>query len=430
MEKTDKDKEKTKSNDFALEALSELRVESRAKCIIQLKSGLAEIFGTELSKSKEYTFANGGTFSVFTWHGCTLTMTGNLEDAYVAKETPMINYLNIHTALQQMRTNAEKDKTPGPRVLVIGPDDVGKTTICKMLLNWAVRAGNLPIYVDLDVTQNSISLPGTISALPVEKTSLVDEGFSSDAQIVYHFGYKTPNENPSLYRKLVTVLKDTISLRSEQIMSSLLSGVIINTPGWIKDEGFKSLVHIAVEFEVSVVLVVDQERLRIELKRELPDYIKVLSVPKSGGVVVKTQEYRNQYKNTRIHEYFYGNPKNQLYPHSIELGFNEVKIYKIGAPALPSHLMPVGMSSEDNLTKVFQISPTANLLNHILSVSHADELQDEYNKDYIAETNIAGYLVVTKVDMDKGVVTVLSPQPRPLPKTIILASDVQFCDMK
>jgi hypothetical protein len=29
-----------------------------------------------------------------------------------------------------------------------------------------------------------------------------------------------------------------------------------------------------------------------------------------------------------------------------------------------------------------------------LTVSQADDLVDEFNKDYIAETNIAGYLVV------------------------------------
>ena len=43
-------------------------------------------------------------------------MTGNLDDVYVAKETPMIHYLNIHTALDQMRTNAESSNTIGPRV--------------------------------------------------------------------------------------------------------------------------------------------------------------------------------------------------------------------------------------------------------------------------------------------------------------------------
>jgi polyribonucleotide 5'-hydroxyl-kinase len=69
----------------------------------------------------------------------------------------------------------------------------------------------------------------------------------------------------------------------------LISGVIINTSGWTKDEGFKSLVHTAREFEVNIILVLDQERLSVELdsvkkRGELPEYIKILSVPKSGGV--------------------------------------------------------------------------------------------------------------------------------------------------
>jgi polyribonucleotide 5'-hydroxyl-kinase len=47
-------------------------------------------------------------------------MSGNLEDAYVAKETPMMFYLNVHTALEQLRTNAEQDQCGGPRVSFIG----------------------------------------------------------------------------------------------------------------------------------------------------------------------------------------------------------------------------------------------------------------------------------------------------------------------
>lgn len=90
-----------------------------------------------------------------------------------------------------------------------------------MLLNWAVRSGHLPIYVDLDINQNSISLPGTISALAVERTATVEEGFSVEAQISYHFGYKTPNENPVLYRKLISSLRDTICFRCEQISASI-----------------------------------------------------------------------------------------------------------------------------------------------------------------------------------------------------------------
>lgn len=422
--------EKAKSNDFMLEALSELRIETTSKCTIQLKSGLAEIFGTELSKNKEYTFATGGKFAVFTWHSCTITMTGNLEDAYVAKETPMILYLNIHTALEQMRVNAEIEGQIGPRVMIVGPDDVGKSTLCRMLLNWAVRVGRLPIYVDLDVSQNSISLPGTISALVVERTALVEDGFSVDSQIAYHFGYKTPAENPVLYRRLISVLKDTINFRSEYIQASLTSGCVINTSGWIKDEGYKSILHTAEEFEVSTVLVLDQERLRVELKRDLPDYVKVLSLPKSGGVVCKSNDIRSQSKNLRIHEYFYGSPRNNLYPHSIEIGFGEVKIFKIGAPQLPESMLPMGMKAEDHNTKVFQIQPSSALVNHILSVNNADEIEDDSDKTQLLETNLCGYLVVTKVDMEKGSFTVLSPQPKPLPKNYLMASDVQFVDLK
>ena len=66
---------------------------------------------------------------------------------------------------------------------------------------------------------------------------------------------------------------------------------------------------------------------------------------------------RTQTKNMRIHEYFYGSAKNILYPHSIELGFNEVKIFKIGAPQLPDSLLPMGMKPEDNYTKIFKIPP-------------------------------------------------------------------------
>ncbi len=284
-------------------------------------------------------------------------MTGNVEDVYVARETPMIFYLNVHTALEQMRIGAETSGQMGPRVLIVGPDDVGKSTLSRMLLNWAVRVGRLPILVDLDVSQNCVSLPGTISALVVERTALVEEAsFNIDAQIAYHFGYKTPAENPVLYRRLISVLKDTINFRSEYIQASLVSGCVINMSGWVKDEGYKSILHTAQEFEVSTILVLDQERLRVELKRDLPD-VKVLSLPKSGGVVCKSNDARAQAKSLRIHEYFYGCPRSCLYPHSIEIGFGEVKIFKIGAPQLPDSLLPMGMKAEDNNTKIFQIQP-------------------------------------------------------------------------
>lgn len=36
---------------------------------------------------------------------------------------------------------------------MVGPTDVGKSTVCRLLLNYAARLGRAPVYVDLDVGQ-------------------------------------------------------------------------------------------------------------------------------------------------------------------------------------------------------------------------------------------------------------------------------------
>ena len=39
------------------------------------------------------------------------------------------------------------------KVMICGPADVGKSTLCRLLLNFAVRMGRRPVYVDLDLGQ-------------------------------------------------------------------------------------------------------------------------------------------------------------------------------------------------------------------------------------------------------------------------------------
>lgn len=110
----------------------------------------------------------------------------SIQVAYVSKDTPMLLYLNTHAALEQMRRQAERDNERGPRVchyllfmhfiyryvvmakfkivtvcacvqvMVVGPTDVGKSTVCRVLLNYAVRLGRRPTLVELDVGQSSV----------------------------------------------------------------------------------------------------------------------------------------------------------------------------------------------------------------------------------------------------------------------------------
>jgi len=63
------------------------------------------VFGTELVKGKKYTFGGGSKIAVFTWQGCLLELRGKTEAAYVARETPMIIYLNTHAGLEQVKNN-------------------------------------------------------------------------------------------------------------------------------------------------------------------------------------------------------------------------------------------------------------------------------------------------------------------------------------
>lgn len=38
----------------------------------------------------------------------------------------------------------------------MGPTDVGKSTLCRLLLNYAVRVGRRPTLVELDVGQSGV----------------------------------------------------------------------------------------------------------------------------------------------------------------------------------------------------------------------------------------------------------------------------------
>ena len=85
----------------------------------------------------------------------------------------MYAYANVHLALEKMRVRAlsshhgsplppgpDAEVDPGaPRVLVLGPESSGKTSVCKILTNYAVRAGQgwTPIYVNTDPSEVRVS---------------------------------------------------------------------------------------------------------------------------------------------------------------------------------------------------------------------------------------------------------------------------------
>ncbi|XP_043940040.1 polyribonucleotide 5'-hydroxyl-kinase Clp1 isoform X2 [Protopterus annectens] len=411
---------------FDLEKEMELRFEVEGGETVQMEllSGLTEMFGTELTHKKKFTFDSGSKVAVFTWHGCTVQLTGSTEVAYVARETPMLLYLNCHAALEQMRHQAECEDERGPRVMVVGPTNAGKSTLCRLLLNYAVRMGRRPTFVELDVGQGSISIPGTMGALYIERPADVEEGFSVQASLVYHFGSTAPGTNIKLYNKITSRIAEVFNQRCEVNRKAAVSGCVINTCGWVKGSGYQALVHTASAFEVDVVIVLDQERLYNELKRDLPHFVKTVLLPKSGGVVERSKDFRRESRDERIREYFYGF-RGCFFPHAFDVKFSDVKIFKIGAPTIPDSCLPLGMSQEDNQLKLVPVTPGRDLIHHLLSVSTAESTDEN-----LVETSVAGFIVVTGVDTERQIFTVLSPAPRPLPKNILLIMDIRFMDLK
>ena len=103
---------------------------------LTLVKGRAELFGAELASGRAYSFPAGSHQAVFTFHGCALEVHGRLSHAYVASDTPLPSYLQLHARLDAMRAAGRP-----PRVLVAGPADTGKSSLVRTLANWMARSG-------------------------------------------------------------------------------------------------------------------------------------------------------------------------------------------------------------------------------------------------------------------------------------------------
>jgi polyribonucleotide 5'-hydroxyl-kinase len=171
----------------------------------------------------------------------------------------MHSYLNTHLALEQMRRTAKSDNTLGPRVLVVGPHDVGKTSLCKILVSYSLRQEGTPIYVSLDTTEGSITMPGTITATCISNIIDIEEGFGSSATtaasmgsstmpLAYYYGFESPDENVKLYKLITSKLAAAVKSRMAVDDECRRSGFIIDTSGLIDHVGYDIIQHVIEEF--------------------------------------------------------------------------------------------------------------------------------------------------------------------------------------
>jgi polyribonucleotide 5'-hydroxyl-kinase len=118
--------------------------------------------------------------SLITWHACVVDFDpcgdeGILVTSYTSDETTCnIAYVNTHAQLEAMRdeaasaiakaaaadnnTNVDSGSLDGPRVLVCGPTEIGKSSLVRLLAAYACKLGRMPVVVDLDPADNRLSI--------------------------------------------------------------------------------------------------------------------------------------------------------------------------------------------------------------------------------------------------------------------------------
>lgn len=74
-------------------------------------------------------------------------------------------------------------------------------------------------------------------------------------------------------------------------------------------------------------------------------------------VVERSSKFRSESREASIRVYFYGSPRNVLHPHTCEVRFSDIKVYRIGAPPIPNTLMPLDMQKTDLETKLEPVTP-------------------------------------------------------------------------
>ncbi|KAJ4808661.1 hypothetical protein LUZ62_021227 [Rhynchospora pubera] len=410
----------------------ELRVEvgPDAPLRVRLVAGTAEIYGSELPPDIWLPVPPRSKIAIFTWHGATIELDGFSEAEYTADETPMVSYVNVHAILDGRRSRAKAsqstdvDASQGPRVIVVGPTDSGKSTLCRMLLSWAAKRGWKPTYVDLDIGQGSISLPASIGATPVEMPIDPVEGNPLEMPMVYFYGHTTPSVNPELYKVLMKDLAGTLEKLLNGNAESRAAGMVINTMGWVEGLGYKLLLNAIETFGANVVLVLGQEKLCSMLKDVLKGKpnVDVVKLHKSGGVVQRNAAIRQKTRSFRIREYFYG-PSNDLSPHSNIINFSDISVYRVGGgPQAPRSALPIGSEPAADPMRLVAVNISQDLLHSVLAVSYAKE------PDQIISSNVAGFIYVTDIDIQRRKITYLAPCPGELPSKILIIGSLTWLE--
>eukprot|EP00929_Paragymnodinium_shiwhaense_P076192 TRINITY_DN39129_c0_g1_i1.p1 TRINITY_DN39129_c0_g1~~TRINITY_DN39129_c0_g1_i1.p1 ORF type:complete len:482 (-),score=110.18 TRINITY_DN39129_c0_g1_i1:83-1528(-) len=391
----------------------------------------AEMFGAELVPGQEYALLGGTRTAVYTWHGCKLQVSGQTAQEYDAPNIVMREYLSCAAVLEQRRQRAIELDLPAPKVLICGSAYSGKSSLCQVLCNYAMRREHMPLYVDLDPRYSSIrqlqGLPACVCAMPVEHA--LDE--EPARRMAYFYGHLDWTDNPKLYEKVASHLSRVVHAKMAHNTTAegakvATSGVIINAPCQPTAELLAKIIEM---YDVDVVFVLDNEHLNAGLSRLYSDCpkvngvpkVEVVPLPKAGGVVQSGNKRLKLLRALRVRDYFYGVMKD-FHPYSVLVDLADVHLVQIDTATVSAGMLPLGQEGEaQKNTTEFIVRPysgTLQSLEHaLLGVVRANSMNE------VLYAPCCGLVLVTKVEDEA--LQVLCPSPPPLPSSYLLVGDVK-----
>ncbi|KAI0860743.1 Pre-mRNA cleavage complex II protein Clp1-domain-containing protein [Xylaria cubensis] len=404
---------------------------------IKLVSGTAEKDGTELAPSTPYAFTATKS-KINTWHGCTLEITAPASgtyDAYTseptAEETPMVSYLNLHFKLESLRAAAQRAGNMGPRVLVVGPPNAGKSSLTRTLASWATRMGRQPLIVNTDSREGMLTLPGTLSAavfatlidVTTDWGSLPSSGASAipvKLPLAYYYGLPQSDDNPKLFKRLLSRLAVAATSRLAEDVDVKSAGMLIDTGGIPMGTRaaayYDFLGHIVSEFSVNIIIVLGSERVGSEMQKRFAgqtttvgDTITVVGLDKSGGVMERDESFMQSIRESAIREYFFGNAKMTLSPFTQQVDFAAVSIWRINEAPAATSADGAGITYDDGETRTDTLEkaePSMMMQNCVLAVACAS-VHDA--PDTIRDANVMGFVYVADVDEKRHRLRILAP---------------------
>jgi polyribonucleotide 5'-hydroxyl-kinase len=424
-----------------LEARSEWRFEVgfNQRYHIKLESGSAELFGVELAPRQTLTFS-GYKGAIFTWQGCQLEVSGDAESEYAGQETDYaVEWLNVHGMLDTLRS---QDPLQGPRVLVAGPDFVGKTSLTRSLVAWSVRSGSSPIAINLDPREGLLCPPSALTAVAVDSQMDVETGFGIGpvsgttstpvrTPLLYQYPFASPSEKPEVYKSIITRMALSVMNRFEEDSTVKKSGLFIDTPGALNDpkSNYDLLQHIVSEFSINVILTIGSERLSSDLTRRFQigktgeDAVTVLRISKPGGAIERDNAFMKQLRAQQVRQYFFGSGREALNPHSHSVPFADLDIFRAQSQSsiLAEDSFGADTGDDDyeasdavataakNASGLEKITPSLAMTGNLIAIKFCHGQSEERE---VRDSTVMGFLYVAEVDETRKRVRFLAPHPQ------------------